>query len=313
MPVEAGKGGYNLLVVLGATASGKTALGVELARRLAGEIISADSRQVYRGMDIGTGKDLHEYGGVPYHLIDVAEPGQEFNLFEFQKHFLNAFQDISQRRKLPLLVGGTGMYLDCILRGYRLSEVPDNPQLRQELAPLSMEELAHRLKQANPALHNSTDLTERPRLLRAIEIAEFTPASSEPWPEIRPLILGIAWERSVQRERITKRLQDRLAAGMIEEVERLHAQGVPWERLEFYGLEYRFLSRYLQGEISRNDLFQKLNSAIHEFAKKQGNWFRRMETHGIRIHWLNGAENPLAEALEVIRVQGETAVSSVTR
>jgi tRNA dimethylallyltransferase len=285
--------------VLGPTASGKTRLGAELARALCGEIISADSRQVYRGMDIGTGKDLHEYGGVPYHLIDIAPPGSEFNLFEFQRHFLAAFTEISGRGRLPVLVGGSGMYLDCVLRGYRLSEVPENPELRLELAPLDMEELAERLRSANPRLHNRTDLTERPRLTRAIEIAEFSADTqdSEPYPEISPVTLGIRWERAQLRERITARLKERLESGMIEEVQELHASGIPWEQLEFYGLEYRLLSRHLKGELSRNDMFQKLNSAIHDFAKKQENWFRRMQSHGTPIHWLEGAGDPLSEAL----------------
>ena len=292
-------GRYNLLVILGATASGKTRLGVELARRLGGEIISADSRQVYAGMDIGTGKDLHEYQEVPYHLIDVAPPGHEFNLFQFQRLFLAAFSEISGRGPLPVLVGGSGMYLDCILRGYRLTEVPENSELRLELAPLSMDQLTQRLVAANPRLHNSTDLTDRNRLVRAIEIAEYS-GGSEPWPDIRPLTIGIRWDRPLLRERITKRLKERLEAGMVEEVERLHAEGTTWEQLEFYGLEYRYLARYLKGELSRNDMFQKLNSAIHDFAKKQENWFKRMESHGTKIHWVEGAGDPLAEALEVI-------------
>jgi tRNA dimethylallyltransferase len=295
-----GKKRPNLLVILGPTASGKTRLGVELARRLDGEIISADSRQVYCGMDIGTGKDLHEYDGVPYHLIDVAPPGHEFNLFEFQRLFLAAFLEISGRGRLPVLVGGSGMYLDCVLRGYRLAEVPENPELRLELAPLSIEEMTDRLTLANPKLHNRTDLTERARLVRAIEIAEFQGKESAPWPEIVALTLGIRWERDALRERITKRLKERLAAGMIDEVERLHALGTSWDQLEFYGLEYRYLARYLKGELSRNDMFQKLNSAIHDFAKKQENWFRRMQSHGTPIHWLNGAGDPLSEALDLV-------------
>ena len=291
---------HNLLVILGATASGKTRLGVELARRLQGEIISADSRQVYRGMDIGTGKDLHEYQGIPYHLIDVAPPGREFNLFEFQRLFLASFSEISSRGPLPVLVGGSGMYLDCVLRGYRLTEVPENPGLRCELASLSMDEMSHRLTLANPKLHNRTDLTERARLTRAIEIAEFQGEESEPWPEIAALTLGIRWERGALRERITNRLKERLAAGMIEEVERLHALGTSWDQLEFYGLEYRYLARHLKGELSRNDMFQKLNSAIHDFAKKQENWFKRMQSHGTPIHWVDGAGDPLSEALDII-------------
>jgi tRNA dimethylallyltransferase len=292
--------GYNLLVILGATASGKTRLGVDLAARLDGEIISADSRQVYRGMDLGTGKDLHEYDGVPYHLIDIASPGHEFNLFEFQRLFLDAFADISGRGRLPVLVGGSGMYLDCVLRGYRLTFVPEDPQLRLQLAALTLDQLADRLKSANPKLHNSTDLTERTRLTRAIEIAEFQGAESEPWPAIRPLTLGIHWEREALRERITRRLKQRLAAGMIEEVEGLHARGTSWDQLEFYGLEYRYLARYLKGDLSRNDMFQKLNSAIHDFAKKQQNWFKRMQSHGTEINWLDGAGDPLGEALALI-------------
>jgi tRNA dimethylallyltransferase len=298
---------HNLLVILGPTASGKTRLAVELARRLEGEIISADSRQVYTGMDIGTGKDLHEYGEVPYHLIDVVPPGHEFNLFEFQRLFLSGFDRITRRGRLPVLAGGSGMYLDCVLRGYRLREVPEHPELRCELAPLSMEELADRLRLANPNLHNTTDLTERPRLVRAIEIAEQPETEGEPWPEIVPLTFGIRWERGALRSRITRRLQERLDAGMVAEVERLHAEGVPWERLEFYGLEYRYLARYLKGELSANDMFQKLNSAIHGFAKKQENWFRRMEGRGTPIHWLDGAGDPLAEALELAAAQGLAA------
>ncbi|MBU5638211.1 tRNA (adenosine(37)-N6)-dimethylallyltransferase MiaA [Geomonas sp. Red69] len=294
----------NLLVILGATASGKTRLGVQLAGRLEGEIISADSRQVYRGMDIGTGKDLHEYQGVPYHLIDVAPPGHEFNLFQFQRLFLDAFSDISLRDRLPVLVGGSGMYLDCVLRGYRLIEVPENPALRQELAPLSMPELADRLARANPRLHNSTDLTERSRLLRAIEIAEYQGGGEEPWPEITPCTIGIRWDRAQLRERITKRLRERLEAGMIEEVQRLHAAGTGWDKFEFYGLEYRYVARYLKGELSSNDMFQKLNSAIHDFAKKQENWFKRMQSHGTVIHWVEGAGDPLAESLELLNSKG---------
>jgi len=299
-PQNAGR--PNLLVILGPTASGKTRLGAELARALCGEVISADSRQVFRGMDIGTGKDLHEYGEIPYHLIDVAPPGSEFNLFQFQRLFRAAFSDISGRGRLPVLVGGSGMYLDSVLRGYWLKAIPENPELRRELEPLSMEELAERLRSANPKLHNSTDLTERARLTRAIEIAlgSAPEKEREPGPEIVAITLGIRWERALLRERITRRLRERLEAGMIEEVQRLHASGIHYEQLEFYGLEYRFLSRYLKGELSRNDMFQKLNSAIHDFAKKQENWFRRMESHGTPIHWLDGAGDPLGQALDYL-------------
>lgn len=292
---------FDLLVILGPTASGKTRLAVELARVLSGEIISADSRQVYRGMDIGTGKDLAEYGEVPYHLIDIVEPGSEFNVFQFQRRFLEAFAGIMGRGRLPVLAGGTGMYLEAVLKGYRLVEVPENPALRAELAAQPMESLAERLKQTATPLHNTTDLLDRDRLVRAIEIALYEQGHEpEPLPEIRPLVLGLRWERAVLRERITARLKERLNQGMIEEVERLHTAGLPWETLEFYGLEYRFVARHLKGELTRNDMFQKLASAIHDFAKRQETWFRRMERNGMEIHWLDGAGEPLAEALQII-------------
>ncbi len=290
----------NLLVIIGPTASGKTRLGVELARHLNGEIISADSRQVYRGMEIGSGKDLVEYGEIPYHLIDIVDPGYEFNVFQFQRRFLEADAAIRERGKLPILVGGTGLYLDSVLSGYQLTAVPENLLLRKELADQPLDLLVDRLRQANPRLHNSTDLLDRNRLLRAIEIAEFEKsAPPEPLPEFHTLIMGIRWERAQLRERITSRLRQRLGEGLIEEVERLHDEGISWEQLDFYGLEYRYVARHLQGELTKNDLFQKLNSAIHDFAKRQDNWFRRMERHGIVIHWLDGSD-PLPEALEII-------------
>jgi tRNA dimethylallyltransferase len=297
-----GAGRPNLLVILGPTASGKTRLGAQLAARLGGEIISADSRQVYRGMDIGTGKDLTEYGDIPYHLIDVVSPGEEFNVFQFQLRFLDAFADIGNRKRLPILVGGTGMYLDAVLRGYLLAEVPEDPALRAGLSLLTIELLADQLKQTTSRLHNTTDLLDRERLVRAIEIAAYEQSHQpEPLPEFRPLLLGVRWERGILRQRITDRLKERLAHGMIEEVERLHAEGVPWEKLEFFGLEYRYVAKYLKGELTVNDMFQKLNSAIHDFAKRQETWFRRMERNGAVIHWLDGAGDPLAEALAVFR------------
>ena len=294
---------FNLIVVLGPTASGKTGLGVQLAKEIAGEIISADSRQVFRGMDLGTGKDLDEYGEVRYHLIDILESGAEFSVFAFQKRFYQAFADITGRGKLPLLVGGTGLYLDAALRGYRMVEVPENPELRAALAPLPLAELQQRLVTLRPEQHNVTDLEDRERLVRAIEIAdgERRAESSLPEPpELQPVIFGIRWERPVLRKRITARLQQRLDAGMIEEVEKLHADGVSWEKLDDYGLEYRFIAQHLQGKLNRNDMVQKLNSAIHQFAKRQETWFRRMERQGSRIHWLNGAEDMLAAARKVL-------------
>lgn len=293
----------NLLVVLGPTASGKTRLGVELCRKLNGEVISADSRQVYRGMDIGTGKDLAEYGDIPYHLIDIAEPGYEFNLFEFQRLFYAAFENIRQRQRLPVLVGGTGLYLDAALRGYRLVEVPPNPQLRAELAPLSDEELTARLLALKPEQHNTTDTINRERLIRAIEIGEGEnnpqPQNLPPAPELSPLIFGIRWERKELIQRIETRLRQRLDEGMIEEVANLHDNGVPYPVLESYGLEYRFVALHLQDKLNRNDLVQQLASAIRAFAKRQMTWFRRMERHGVLIHWLDPADDLLSQALTI--------------
>ncbi len=297
------KANFNLLTILGPTASGKTRLAVALANELDGELISADSRQVFRGMDIGTGKDLHEYGEVPHHLIDIAEAGEEFSLFRFQRLFLQAFEDISSRGRLPVLCGGTGMYLDAVLRGYRMVEVPENKGLRCLAATYSDGELAEKLRVLRPDLHNSTDLTDRQRTIRAIEIELYQkahPEKAEPLPEIVPLIIGIRWERSRLRERITERLRQRLEGGMIGEVQQLHDSGVPWERLDYYGLEYRYVGAHLRGELSRNDMFQKLNSAIHDFAKRQETWFRRMEKHGMVIHWVEGAGDPLGESLRIL-------------
>ncbi len=295
---------YNLLVILGPTACGKTKIGIQVASALNGEIISADSRQVYRGMDIGTGKDLLEYGAIPYHLIDIVDPGHEFNVFEFQHRFLGAFVAIQARGRVPILVGGTGMYLDAVLRGYRLLEVPENLELRKELAALSLENLAARLKGVNPRLHNTTDLLDRERLTRAIEIAEFNGVRNpqpSPLPDLEPIVFGIKLEKGILRQRITNRLRNRLNHGMVEEVERLHQAGVPFETLEFYGLEYRFVSQYLKGELNRNDMFQKLNSAIHQFAKRQETWFRRMERQGVVIHWVDGDVDPAAAILRKLR------------
>lgn len=290
----------NLLVILGPTASGKTRLGVAAAQQFDGEIISADSRQVFRGMDIGTGKDLAEYGHIPYHLIDIVEAGSEFSVFDFQERFVGAFKDIQSRGRLPMLVGGTGLYLDAALRGYQLVKVPENPALRSELAGQDLTELQQRLLQLRPEQHNTSDLQDRERLVRAIEIAtgeRDTPPL--PLPAIEPLVFGVRWDRSVLRQRITERLKQRLAEGMIEEVQHLHETGIPYANLEYYGLEYRLIAQHLQGQLNRNDMFQKLNSAIHQFAKRQETWFRRMEKQGVIIHWLNGNGEPLNELLHV--------------
>ena len=289
---------HNLIVILGPTASGKTRLAARLAARIGAELISADSRQVYRGMDIGTGKDLAEYivdgVPVPYHLIDVAEPGHLFSVFEFQQRFYECFNEIRARGRVPVAVGGTGLYIESVLREYRMLPVPENAALREELEALSMEELAARLLHVNPALHNTTDLTGRERLVRAIEIAEHTSRHGSrdaiERPDIVPLVIGVRWDRTVLRERITKRLKERLDQGMIEEVQSLREAGVSWDRLDEMGLEYRYVSRYLRGEMSRDEMFKTLNIRIHQFAKRQDTWFRGMERRGITIRWMEGAD-----------------------
>ncbi len=296
---------YNLIVLLGPTASGKTRLAARLAAELGAELISADSRQVYRGMDIGTGKDLSEYvvdgAPVPYHLIDVAEPGHLFSVFEFQQRFYSCFYEIAARGKMPILVGGTGLYIESVLREYRMLPVPEDASLRGELAGKGMEELAAMLLHLNPALHNTTDLTGRERLVRAIEIALHTVRHGSQdaieRPGIVPLVIGIRWDRAVLRERITQRLRERLGQGMIEEVRRLRDSGVPWERLDEMGLEYRYVSLYLRGEMAFEEMVRTLNIRIHQFAKRQDTWFRGMERRGITIHWIEGAD---VEALRVL-------------
>jgi len=292
-----------LFVLLGATAGGKTGLAVQAARRFNGEIISADSRQVYRRMDLGTGKDLQEYGEIPYHLIDIAEPGSEYNLFQFQRDCFAALEAIRKRQKLPILCGGTGLYLDAVLRGYRLVEVPENPALRSELVLLSDDQLRLRLHKLKPELHNRTDLENRDRLIRAIEIAlgeQAETAKLPPLPGLNPLVFGLRWPREVLRRRIAQRLRQRFDAGMIAEVAGLHDFGVPWGKLEFYGLEYRLIAQHLQGHLNRNDMVQKLNSAICQFAKRQETFFRRMEKQGVVIHWLEGDREPFAELCRVV-------------
>ena len=290
----------NLLVILGPTASGKTHLAVQAARHLNGEILSADSRQVYRGLDIGSGKDLAEYGATPYHLIDLVAPGCEFSLFNFVQEFKSAYEKVVSRGCLPVLAGGTGLYLDAILRGYELVKVDENQPLRHELEKLEVASLVTRLRRLRPDLHNTTDLTDRERLTRAIEIAE---AEQQPvlgpivLPDMSPRVFGLRWQRDVLRQRITQRLRERLAHGMIEEVEGLRAAGVSWETLDYFGLEYRFVAQYLQGMFNRNDLFQKLNSAIHQFAKRQETWFRRMQRQGVDICWLDAEKDPVKELL----------------
>jgi len=296
----------DLIVILGATAGGKTGLAVATARHCNGEIVSADSRQVYRGMDLGTGKDLAEYGDIPYHLIDIAEPGSEYNVYQFQQDCFIALEDIRSRGRTPVICGGTGLYLDAVLQGYRLIEVPENPQLRSDLSGCSEQQLREKLLHLKPEQHNQTDLVERERLLRAIEIAvgERQADDKPPLPPLRPIIFGLRWPRPVLRQRIALRLQQRFDAGMVEEVANLHAAGTSWQSLEFYGLEYRLIAQHLQGKINFNDMKQKLQSAIGQFAKRQDTWFRRMERRGTEIIWLDGDQNPLEQLLTHLQQAG---------
>lgn len=283
------------LVVLGPTASGKTSLGVALAKVHGGEVISADSRQVYIELNVGSGKDLHEYStgdfSVPYHLIDIVDLDREFSVFEFQKRFFQVYADLQNRNVMPVIVGGTGLYLEAVLSGYTMVEVPEDSRLRAELSSYGQDELVERLRTLKPRLHNSTDLGDRDRLIRAIEIEVYSASHVPvPTPKLTALIIGAKWERKELHERIRTRLRERFEAGMIEEVEDLLNAGVPVKRLRLLGLEYRFIADYLEGDIlNRIDLFNKLNSSIRNFAKRQETWFRRMERNGADIHWIEGA------------------------
>ncbi len=296
----------SLVVILGATASGKTKMSVRLAYELNGEIISADSRQVYRGLDIGTGKDLKEFSindqKITYHLIDVVSPDEEFNLFKFQTAFYEIYSRLIRKNILPVLVGGTGLYLESILQNYNLPPAPPDLKLREELQMKSLSELQKHLLSLKTKLHNKTDTENKERLMRAIEIEVVRTRQKQEEVNKRPTIdaavYGIRWERSVLRRRITERLKQRLNEGMIEEVKTLHNSGLSWERLDNFGLEYRYVSRYLLGRLSFADMFSLLNTNIHQFAKRQETWFRRMERKGIIINWINGDDyNLLKESV----------------
>jgi tRNA dimethylallyltransferase len=289
-----------LTTILGPTATGKTRLAAMLAAATDGEVISADSRQVYRGMDLGTGKDLEDYivdgVHVPYHLIDIADPGEEYNLFRFQQDFIAAFRDIRARGKKAIMCGGTGMYLESVILAYDLSEAPQDHELRAELDSLSDEDLEKRL-QSLRTVHNISDTKDRNRLIRAIEIEESAirhQASGirHPLSGTRHCVFGIRLPRKEVRERITLRLKKRLEEGMAEEVKALLDGGLEPGQLEFYGLEYKYLTQYVTGMISYNDMFQRLNSAIHQFSKRQMTWFRRMEKKGVDIRWIDGSLSP---------------------
>ena len=296
---------YDLITILGPTASGKTPLAAALADRMGTEIISGDSRQVYRRMDLGTGKDLVDYTidgrQVPYHLIDIVEPGYKYNVFEYQREFLKAYEEISAKGKTPILCGGTGMYIESVLKGYRLLPVPENPELRASLEGKSLEELTHILE-GYKKLHNSTDVDTCKRAIRAIEIEEYykqQPPEYREFPSLKSLIVGVDIDRELRREKITRRLKQRLEEGMVDEVRGLLAEGIPAENLIYYGLEYKFLTQYAIGEISYDEMFLQLETAIHQFAKRQMTWFRGMERRGFTIHWLD-ATLPMEEKTEQI-------------
>ena len=296
---------YDLITILGPTASGKTPLAAHLADKLGTEIISGDSRQIYRRMDLGTGKDLVDYvvdgRPVPYHLIDIVEPGYKYNVFEYQRDFLKAYEEITAKGKLPILCGGTGMYIESVLKGYRLLPVPENPELRASLEGKSLEELT-RILEGYKKLHNSTDVDTAKRAIRAIEIEEYykqQPPEYREFPTLDSLIIGVDIDRDLRREKITRRLKQRLEDGMVEEVRGLLAEGIPAENLIYYGLEYKFLTQYAIGELTFDEMFLQLETAIHQFAKRQMTWFRGMERRGFTIHWLD-ATLPMEEKIEKI-------------
>jgi tRNA dimethylallyltransferase len=283
----------NIITILGATACGKTTLAVALADAIGGEIISADSRQIYCGMDIGTGKDLNEYiisdKIIPYHLIDIVNAGYHYNLFEYQRDFVRVFNEVTARQSMPILCGGTGLYIEAALKGYRLIEVPPNDLLRKQLEHKTLPELTELLS-SYKTLHNTTDVDTVKRAIRAIEIAEYYQTHSQEvvdYPHLEPLIIGIDIDREMRREKITQRLKARLANGLVEEVQRLLKEGVAPENLIYYGLEYKFVTQYVIGEITYNELFTQLEIAIHQFAKRQMTWFRGMERRGFTIHWID--------------------------
>lgn len=287
-----------LLTILGPTASGKTTLAAHVAVVADAEIISGDSRQVYRRMDIGTGKDLCDYTVgdklIPYHLIDICEPGTKYNLFEYQRDFLTAYEDIAARGKNTILCGGTGLYIESVLKGYQLSPVPQNEELRKRLEGKSLEELTvilEDLKQRTGGnMHNRSDVDTAQRAIRAIEIEEYNllhPVPDREFPAIDSVIVGVDIEREARREKITRRLKSRLEEGMIEEVKGLIDSGIPQENLTYYGLEYKFVTEYVVGLISYEEMFTRLEIAIHQFAKRQMTWFRGMERRGFHIHWIN--------------------------
>ena len=303
-----------MITILGPTASGKTPVAARLAAEIGGEVISADSRQVYRRMDIGTGKDLADYtvsqrdGSfvIPYHLIDIREPGTKYNLFEYQQDFFDVYQQIRSRGAVPILCGGTGLYIEAVLKGYHLSPVPQNQPLRDSLEGKSLEELTQMLTdlktRTGSNMHNTTDVDSCQRAIRAIEIETYNIENPVPRRELPPvdsLIIGIDIDRELRREKITRRLKARLDEGMVDEVRKLLDEGIAPEDLIYYGLEYKFLTEYITGQLTFDEMFKRLEIAIHQFAKRQMTWFRGMERRGFTIHWID-ATLPMDEKVDRI-------------
>lgn len=301
----------SLITILGPTASGKTSLAAHLAYEIDAEIISADSRQVYRGMTIGTGKDLEDYmikdRQIPYHLIDICEPGTKYNLFCYQEDFIKVYADMMQRGKQAILCGGTGLYIESVLKGYHLSPVPQNQELRDALADKSLEELTEMLKrlkqQSGSMMHNKTDVDSCQRAIRAIEIETYNlehPTEDRTFPAIKSIIIGVAIDRDARRAKISGRLQKRLDSGMIDEVKGLLDSGIPAADLIYYGLEYKYITEHIIGKIGFEEMFRRLEIAIHQFAKRQMTWFRGMERRGFTIHWVD-ALLPMEEKVGMIK------------
>lgn len=302
-----------LLTILGPTASGKTDLAAHVAREIGGEIISADSRQVYRGMDIGTGKDLDDYvvdgKQIPYHLIDIREAGTKYNLFQYQEDFLKAYHDIQSRGAQPILCGGTGLYIESVLKGYHLSPVPQNPELRKALEGKSLDELTNMLRQLKAKtgsnMHNTTDVDSCQRAIRAIEIETYNldhPTDNRDFPAIDSVIVGVGIDRVARREKITSRLRKRLDNGMVEEIRGILDKGVEADDLIYYGLEYKYVTEYVIGKLTYEEMFRQLEIAIHQFAKRQMTWFRGMERRGATIHWIDAALSMEEKVKETIRL-----------
>jgi len=302
-----------MITILGPTASGKTPVAAHLAAEIGGEIISADSRQVYRRMDIGTGKDLDDYTvdgrQIPYHLIDICEPGTKYNLFEYQQDFFDAYETIRGRGAVPILCGGTGLYIEAVLKGYKLSPVPQNQELRDSLEGKTLPELTEILTglkaRSGSTMHNTTDVDSCQRAIRAIEIETYNlqhPMPKRELPAVDSVIIGIAIDRELRREKITRRLKSRLENGMVEEVQALLNEGIPSDDLVYYGLEYKFVTEYLTGKLTYDEMFTRLEIAIHQFAKRQMTWFRGMERRGFTIHWIDGTLSMEEKVQKIIRL-----------